>query len=159
MSSLNLYLRDKDKLALKRISAITGKSASDLVRDMINTLSAQYPVNEHLDIHMVWELRDVIVCKTPAKAWVSKDGKCCILRSQYNQRLNVPSPCDTDIVRTVNDPYQRTKIKVTGDMIYDTFIATKHINVLCAGGYEHDGIVWNELPTTEHAFYIEGDAV
>ena len=157
MSSLNLYITNEQKAELKRISAITGKSASDLVRDMIATLSIQYKETKHHDVHMCWELRDVIVGKTPAKAWVSKDGKCCILRTPYNQRLNMPSPCDTDIVRTVADPYQRTKIKVTGDMIYDTFIATKHITV-CAGGYEHDGIVWNELPTTEHAFYIEGEA-
>ena len=155
MSSVNIYMSDKDKAELMRISAITGKSASDLVRDMIKQVSDKY--NNKIEIYMVWELRDVVYGKTPTKAWVSKDGKCCILRSQYKQRLNVPSLCDTDIVRTVNDQYQRTSIKISSNIIYDTFVDTKHLNV-CDGGFELDGVVWEELPDTEFAFYIEGEA-
>lgn len=157
MSSINLYISDAEKAEIKRISAVTGKSASDLVREMITDLSAQHPNTTKETIHLVWELRDITYGKIKTKAWVSKDGKCCILRSKYNQRLNLTSPCDTDVVRTVADPYQRTKLKVTSEMIYDTFVATKHINV-CDVGYELDGIVWEDLPVTEFAFYIEGEA-
>lgn len=154
MSSLNLYISASEKAEIKRISAVTGKSASDLVREMISALSAQHPNTTKETIHLVWELRDITYGKIKTKAWVSKDGKCCILRSQYNQRLNIPSPCDTDWVHTVNAPYyQHTKIKVTSEMIYDTYIDTKSITV-SNGGYAHDGIVWKSIPTTESEFYL-----
>lgn len=167
MSSINIYVSDSEKAELKRISAVTGKSASDLVREMITALSAQHPNTAKETIHLVWELRDITQGKNKTKAWVSKDGKCYILRSENNLRLNLPSPCDTDWVRQVNPPYYlrpRFKIKVTSEMIYDTFVATKHINV-CDGSryehdgiiYEHDGIIWQSLPSSEYEFYIKGE--
>lgn len=155
MSSINIYLSEKDKAEIKRISAVTGKSASDLVREMIKTLSTQYPEHQTHDIHLCWELRDVSYGKSKTEAWVSKDGKCIIIRSEYNMSINIPIPCDSDIVHTVNKPNQRTKIKSIGNIVYDRFVDTKHINV-CDGGYELDGITWDKLPSTEYEFYIEG---
>lgn len=157
MSSINIYVSDSEKAEIKRISAVTGKSASDLVREMISALSAQHPNTTKETIHLVWELRDVMVGKNPIKAWISKDGKCCIYRSLNNQRFNLQSPCDTDYIRPVNAPYKQrpcTKVKVTSEMIYDTFVATRHLNV-CDGGYEFDGITWDKLPSTEYEFYID----
>ena len=43
MSALNLYITNEQKAELKRISVVTGKSASELVREMITALSEQYP--------------------------------------------------------------------------------------------------------------------
>lgn len=158
MSSLNLYISDSEKAELKRISAVTGKSASDLVREMITALSAQHPNTAKETIHLVWEFRDITYGKNKTKAWVSKDQTCYILRNKNNLRLNLPSPRDTDYVSRINCPYRQrpcTKVKVTSEMIYDTCVVTKHINV-CDGVYELDGITWDKLPSTEYAFYIEG---
>lgn len=155
MSSINIYLSEKDKAELQYVCAITGKSASDYVRTMIADLVLKH--EKTYDIHLCWELRDVSYGKSKTKAWVSKDGKCIVIRSEHNMRLNIPTPCDSDIVHTINQPNQRTKIKVLGDMIYDTYIDIKHIKATPNGYYELDGIVWEELPDSEFAFYIEGD--
>ena len=157
MSSLNLYISDSEKAELKRIRAVTGKSASDLVREMITALSAQHPNTAKETINIVWELRDITYGRDKTKAWVSKDQTCYILRDRYNQRLNLPSPRDTDYVGMINFPYRQrpcTKVKVTSEMIYDTHVVIKHINV-CDGVYELDGIIWDKLPSTEYAFYFE----
>lgn len=155
MSSLNLYISESEKAELKRISAVTGKSASDLVREMITDLSAKHPEHKQHTVYMCWELRDTAYGKIKTKAWVSRDQTCYILRNPYNQRFNLPSPCDTDVIQEIAN--NRYKIKILGEMIYDTCVATKHINV-CDGGYELDGITWDKLPSTEYEFYIEGCA-